>query len=106
MKTAVAAREPKPNPREAASVAQILRYLNGLPQCRAEKRHGSVYGVRGAPDITGCLRGRRLELEVNRRGERATPLQQTRLAQWAAAGAITGVVVTVADVTALLEAAS
>ena len=41
-------------------------------------------GVAGEPDIDACLRGRSLQLEVKRPGERATPLQEKRLAEWRA----------------------
>ncbi len=44
---------------EKVIVNSILRYLNALPLCRAEKTWGGGYGNAGKPGITGCLRGRR-----------------------------------------------
>jgi hypothetical protein len=59
-------------------------------------------GVGGDSDITGCIRGWHFELEVKRPGERPTPLQLRRLREWRYAGAITGVVTSVAEVRELL----
>jgi len=36
-------------------------------------------GVAGDPDIDACLRGRSVQLEVKRPGEKPTPLQVKRL---------------------------
>ena len=68
------------NQPEARIVKKIMDYLEALPGCSAEKRHGSVYGKNGQPDISGCIRlsvyrkrynrswkfefGQRLEIEV------------------------------------------
>lgn len=54
------------------------------------KRHGSVMGHAGDPDIYGILDGRHFELEVKRPGEEPTPLQRYRLEEWRGAGAIAG----------------
>jgi hypothetical protein len=62
-----------------------------------------VYGIRGQPDISGCIRGRRFEFEAKTSGTAPTPLQLSRLERWRKAGAITGVVRSVDDVRALLE---
>lgn len=77
---------------EKSIVNSILKYLNSLPQCRAEKTWGGGYGNAGKPDITGCLNGRRFELEVKVPGGKLTPLQKVTLEQWKEAGAITAVV--------------
>lgn len=42
----------------------------------------------GTPDILACLAGRFYAIEVKRPGERPTRLQEKRLAQWRAAGAV------------------
>ncbi len=77
---------------EKAIVNSILRYLNSLPRCMAEKTWGGGYGNAGKPDITGCLNGRRFELEVKKPGGKLTKLQEVTLHKWLKAGAITGVV--------------
>jgi hypothetical protein len=66
------------------------------------KRHVSM-GVMGHPDLYGCLPGgRHFEIEVKQPGNAPTELQQERLAEWKAAGAITGVATTVAEALAIL----
>ena len=88
---------------ERAIVKAILAYLNGLPGCLARKRWGGGMGVAGDPDIDACIRGRSLQLEVKRPGEKPTPLQLQRLEEWRKAGAITGVVTSVDETRAVLE---
>ena len=88
---------------ERAIVKAILAYLNGLPGCLARKRWGGGMGVAGDPDIDACIRGRSLQLEVKRPGEKPTPLQLKRLEEWRQAGALVGVVTSVAATRALLE---
>ena len=87
---------------ERAIVKAILAYLNGLPGCLARKRWGGGMGVAGDPDIDACIRGRSLQLEVKRPGEKPTPLQLKRLEEWRQAGAITGVVTSVEETRAVL----
>jgi hypothetical protein len=88
---------------ERAIVKAILAYLNGLPGCLARKRWGGGMGVAGDPDIDSCIHGRSLQLEVKRPGEKPTPLQLKRLEEWRKAGALAGVVTSVAATRALLE---
>jgi len=88
---------------ERAIVKAILAYLNGLPGCLARKRWGGGMGVAGDPDIDACLDGRSVQLEVKRPGEQPTVLQAKRLEEWRRAGAVVGVVHSVAEVRALLE---
>ena len=88
--------------KESAIVKAILAYLNKLPQCLARKRWGGGMGVAGEPDIDACLRGRSLQLEVKRPGQRPTLLQLKRMEEWREAGAIVGIVTSVAEVKALL----
>jgi len=88
---------------EKSIVNSILKYLNSLPQCRAEKTWGGGYGNAGKPDITGCLNGRRFELEVKMPGKKPTKLQEVVLEQWRKAGAITGVVHSVDEVREILN---
>ena len=88
---------------ERSIVKAILTYLNSLPNCLARKRWGGGMGMAGEPDIDACIGGRSLQLEVKRPGEKPTQLQLKRLEEWRRAGAITGVVTSVADVRDLLE---
>ena len=88
---------------ERAVVKAILAYLNAIPGCLARKRWGGGLGVAGDPDIDACLRGRSVQLEVKRPGERPTPLQLKRLEEWRRAGAVVGVVTSVAATKTLLE---
>ena len=76
--------------------ATVLRKLKAL---RAQdntlayrKRHGSSRGLAGDPDIYGLWRGIAWEVELKAPGAQPTPLQLARLAEWARAGAVTGVV--------------
>ena len=88
---------------ESSIVKGILAYLNSLPECLARKRWGGGMGVAGEPDIDACLRGRSLQLEVKRPGQKPTPLQLKRLEQWRQAGALVAVVSSVEEVKALLD---
>ena len=76
---------------EAPIVTRIIRYLRSLPGGWARKTHGNAF-VRGEPDVTACVRGRRVELEVKIPGKDATPVQKVALKRWHEAGAVTGVV--------------
>jgi hypothetical protein len=60
-------------------------------------------GVAGDPDIDACVRGRSVQLEVKRPGERPTPLQFKRIEEWRRAGAVAAVVNSVEDVRRLLQ---
>jgi hypothetical protein len=91
-------------PRENSIVKSILKYINGLPRCKAEKRHGSIYTGRGKQDILACIAGKHVELEVKRPGEEAEPIQVRIREQWARAGAVTGCVHSVGEVKDLFKA--
>lgn len=81
--------------REGRLSAAIVKRLNACPGVLVRKRHGSAFAVAGDPDITGCVRGRHLELEVKLPGEEPTVIQRKRLAEWTQAGAIAGVATSV-----------
>ena len=83
--------------RESSLVAEILRALRALPGVVVRKRHGSTWGVAGDPDLYGSIHSRHFEIEVKRPGDRPTALQQARLKQWAATGALVGVARSVED---------
>lgn len=85
-------------------VAPILRYLNSLPESKAINVHGGVYTERGTPDVIGSVGGRAVAFECKRsRDEEQTRIQDWRLAEWAAAGAVVGAVADVADVEVILR---
>lgn len=93
---------------ESAIVRKIVQKLSGY--CLIRKRHGTVFAVRGDPDLYGVLPlthpvwpGRHFELEVKRPGERPTPLQITRLSEWEKAGALVGVVTSVEEAMTVLR---
>ena len=79
-------------PTEAAIVYRIMEKLRRLPQTKALKLHGSVFGERGTPDIHVTRKGRSYWLEVKQPGCKPTLLQVHRLKQWREAGAIAAVV--------------
>ena len=88
---------------ESMVTRDILAWLNSLPGCHAIKRHGDPYGRVGEADITGCLGGRRIEIEVKTWQRHATPLQAIRLEEWRKAGAIVGVAHSVEEAQAILK---
>lgn len=92
-------------PLEKTIVASIMRWLKKQPDCHAEKRHGGMYGSAGRPDITGCVEGRRFEIEVKRPSGKTTKLQEIELAKWKQAGAITGVARSLSDAKEIFEKA-
>lgn len=89
---------------ETALTGRILRYL-ASEGFYAWKVHGGPYSQRGMPDIMACRDGRLYCFEVKVQGNKATKLQRKRLAQFAAAGAVCGVVYSLEEVQALIRAA-
>ena len=87
---------------ESAIVNNIKKYLKTLKNCYFYKTHGDLYTENGHADITGCLKGRRFEIEVKQPGEKPTVIQKVIMRKWKRAGAITGVVESAADVEKLL----
>lgn len=49
---------------ESILVDQVKSYLKTVKGCKCEKRHGSAYSEAGQPDISGCYKGRRFEIEL------------------------------------------
>lgn len=78
-------------PREDVVVEKLIKYLNKIPNCYAEKRHGGIFQKTGNPDITGCICGRRIEIEVKRPKEEAREKQDAILNRWGRCGSIVGV---------------
>lgn len=69
---------------EKQTTNNILKYLNGFPCCKAEKRHRNAFTVAGEPDIFGCFQGFHFEIEVKREGNAPTELQLQRMEEWRA----------------------
>jgi hypothetical protein len=79
---------------EKAVVGRITAALKRLPGVVVRKRHGTVMGLAGDPDLYGSINGRHFEIEVKRPNDpssQLTKLQTERLMEWKIAGAITGV---------------
>jgi hypothetical protein len=76
------------------SIVESIRdaILEAFPGAMVRKRHGTVMGVAGDPDLYGCLPGGlHFEIEVKQKDNQATILQLYRLMAWRRAGAIVGV---------------
>lgn len=92
-------------PLEKTIKANILLYLNKLPQCYARGKHSSPFS-KGWPDVLGSLSGRTLAFEVKQPGKHATVLQEMELLKWHRSGAICGVVTSLEDVKAIILSVS
>jgi hypothetical protein len=68
----------------------------------AIKVHGSEFSSAGEPDITACIRGRLVMIEVKVPGKRPDPKQYAALRRWEAAGALAGWVTSEAELEQLL----
>jgi hypothetical protein len=84
---------------------EIVAALNRIPGVLVRKRHISPFAVAGDPDIYGSAKGRHVELETKLLGKKPTALQGRRLQEWQEAGAVVGVVHSVGEALALVEAA-
>lgn len=90
-------------PSERSITRTILARLNCLaPAVAVLKLHGTVYGRAGTPDLLIVAGGRVALIEVKRPGGRLTPLQRRELARWSAAGAVTAVCRSAAEVEAVI----
>lgn len=86
---------------EAALVTRILAALRACG-AKAIKIHGGVYMEAGTPDVIGAHMGRAFAIEVKLPGKKPEPIQHKRLAEWAAAGAISGWATSVDEALALV----
>lgn len=75
--------------KEKTLVTKFVKWLNTLRGCLAYKR-AAGRDRRGKPDVTGCLQGIRLEIELKIGDNTPTPIQAGWLKKWQDAGAITG----------------
>lgn len=89
--------------KEKYLIEGIRKFLKTLPDCEFEKRHGGSYGKSGQPDITGCLRGLRFEIEAKVPGNVPTDLQINQLEKWSKAGAWCLVAYNVDDVRMMMR---
>lgn len=90
--------------RESSIVRAIRAYLDPLRgPIYYEKRWGGPYSTIGAPDLSLCVAGRRVELEVKTAAGRVSPHQAFQLDRWRRAGAVVAVVRSVDDVRAIVE---
>ncbi|HZT29468.1 MAG TPA: hypothetical protein VFA33_06275 [Bryobacteraceae bacterium] len=80
---------------EKSIVSQIMAKLKKVPGLVIRKRHGTVMGMAGDPDLYGSYRGRHFEIEVKRPFDsksELTTLQAERGREWSVEGqAIYGV---------------
>jgi hypothetical protein len=76
-------------PKESTLNKKVVDWLNSLPRCCAYKRKGGPANP-GQLDVTGCLRGIRIEIEGKIEPNKPTRLQKHYIKKWAEAGAITG----------------
>jgi len=60
---------------------------------------------RGEPDLDVVVCGHSLKIELKAGNNKATPIQEHRLSQWAKAGATVGVIRTVNELDAVVQAA-
>jgi hypothetical protein len=90
---------------EKSVVEGIMRALKTYPAVVVRKRHGTVMGMAGDPDLYGSVRGRHFEIEVKRPNcpsSQLTKLQEQRLIEWQLAGAVTGVARSIEDARRIL----
>jgi hypothetical protein len=85
----------KDQPLEKMIVSRIMATLKKVPGLVVRKRHGTVMGVAGDPDLYGSYRGKHFEIEVKRPFDsksQLTKLQVQRQDEWRINGnAIVGV---------------
>lgn len=72
---------------ESKITKKILDYINAMPNGYAIKVHGDVFNI-GQPDISACISGRAVVIEVKRPGESPTENQRAHLRKWERAGAL------------------
>lgn len=85
---------------ESTITNNIIKYLNGLEGCKAEKLMGNAF-QRDMPDINGCWKGQMFKIEVKSpdHGNKATKGQLLQLKLWSKVGAVCFVAYSVEDVT-------
>lgn len=85
-------------------VKPVMDYINSIPGAKAINIHGSVFSERGTPDVLGSIRGRTVAFECKRDATgKPEGIQNWRLSEWIAAGAIVGAVSDVWQVDMILR---
>lgn len=89
---------------ERAITDKVLKWLNSLDGCVAEKVWGSAQQI-GRPDINGCYKGRsfRIEMKSPDTGYKPSKLQLLNLEKWERCGAICAVCYSIEEVKNLFE---
>lgn len=84
---------------ESTITNNIIKYLNSIKGCRAEKLMGNAF-QKDKPDINGCWRGRMFKIEVKSsdHGNKPTKGQLMELRKWRKVGAVCFVAYSVEDV--------
>lgn len=74
---------------ESSITSSVIKYLNSLPGCRAEKLKGSS-SASGRADINACYQGRcmRIEMKTPDNKNAASKKQNHNLDKWYKAGAV------------------
>lgn len=81
-------------PNETSLIRSKIRpYLESLG-ARVYKIHGNAFQEAGTPDLLCCLAGRFIGLEVKKRGNKPTYIQEASLRTIRKAGGIAGVIYT------------
>ena len=74
-------------PSEKTITKNILKNIRTIEGVRVSKR-STGWNRTGEPDVTGCYKGVRFELELKVPGKKPTKLQQKRLDEWRESGAV------------------
>lgn len=84
---------------ESSITSSVIKYLNSLPGCRAEKLKGSS-SASGRADINACYRGRsiRIEMKTPDNKNTASKKQNHNLDKWYRAGSVVMVAYSLASV--------
>jgi len=82
--------------------ANVVKYIKTLPRSFAKKRRAGP-GQRGQPDVTGCIDGRRIEIEGKIWPNKPTDKQSQWLDRWERAGAVAFVYFSLEDMKVKLE---
>jgi hypothetical protein len=77
--------------------------INARPRAKAIKLHGSIYMESGTPDVHAVVAGVAYWLEAKLPGEKPDPIQRKRMREWAAAGAVVGVIESKAEALAIID---
>jgi len=87
---------------EGKLTKKVIQWLNSLPESYCMKRQATA-GRRGQVDITGCIKGRRIEIEMKVGNNKPTKIQEKWIKTWREAGAIAGCCWSLNDVKHLIS---